>query len=184
MSTEEHSVEVATTIYASLRNEILEKMRFSNQLLSYKLLSVGAIAGFVSANYQAQSFFVSAAIILALFLSFAFDLALFQNNKAIIAVGIYMKKHIEPWLKEISGCSTTMCMWEEYISYRVEGGERLQRKTYNIFEAVNYLITIAIIIIAIFYLYKFNFNKIAFVVSCFILLGEIIVTFKGLEKNK
>ena len=178
-----NDLEIVKTIYTNLRLEILEKMKFSNQLLSYKLISVGAVVGFVVANRGQTAhnlLFENAAIFTGIGLAISFDLALYQNNKAIITVGTYMKRYIEPWLKSLSDPAEKeeRVMWEEYISER---SPKTKRMIYNIFEAANYLMTLLLIVIAAVML---SLSQPWLIVILFLLFfAEIKIAFKGLSRQ-
>jgi hypothetical protein len=148
-----YELEITKTIYSSLRDEIIEKMRFSNQLAGYKLGSVGAIFGFIVINHgKTDTFFENSAIIVSLMLAIVFDLALYQNNKAIILVGQYIKENIEPSFKRIG---ENLIMWEEYITQQAQ---QQRRKIYNLFEIANYLMTLLLVILSILYFFNTNLS--------------------------
>lgn len=174
---EDPALEVTRTVYESLRNEILEKMKFSNQLAAYKLLSVGALLGFIATKTDSiSSFFLISAIVLGVGLAIAFDLSLYQNNRAIISVGIYMREYLEPELR-LSAGKSTLVMWEEFIV------ERSQReKVYNFFEASNYLMTVLMMLLGIAYLW--TVKKWAVSIVAAMLVIECAIIYKGMHKGR
>lgn len=190
------SLEIGKVIYISLRDEILEKMKFSNQLVSYKLISIGSITAFVIAKYDKvlnygkkipsstdYLFLYYASVFTGIALAISFDLALYQNNRAIIQVGTYMREHLEKWLKDIARIDN-LVMWEEFLF--INPDVKISKRTvYNIFEIVNYLMTILITIFGFSFLFSLPVKKwVALsVVFPILILMECLIAYKGFVKK-
>nr|WP_320013470.1 hypothetical protein [uncultured Desulfobacter sp.] len=175
-----HELDIAKTVYTNMRSEIIEKMKFSNQLLLYKLASIGSILGslFALRNPDLGIFSVTAAF-LGVGVALSFDLAVYQNNKAIIVLGCFMKDHVEIWLKSICDRQDVV-MWEEFIARDSLPEISKNRMVYNFFESSNYLLTLILMIVGIVIVWQY---EPWLIVSLFpFLLGEIILTYKGIDR--
>jgi hypothetical protein len=174
----EPSLEIAKLVYENIREEILEKMKFSNQLLGYKLLSIGAVLGLVASNKVIfdDAYLKTACLFVAASLAICFDLALYQNNKAIILAGSYIKENIEPWLIRIS--DSQVVMWEDYITRN--SSKKKKRMIYNIFESANYIMSLFLILVGLVGLWLSSPKLILALLP--LLAVELMILSKGLSR--
>lgn len=159
----------------------MEKMKLSHQLGYYKLIALGAMLGVVIAKgVNAQ--YLDTLFLAVMLLPVVFDAALYFNGKAIIRVGVYIRTHIEPSFRKCATLPADFMLWEEYIHAGTSCSNKLHRLWWNLFEAVQPTITIALQTIVLSHLLAGG--SIAIIaLGCFAIAFEIFLLIKAIVRK-
>lgn len=120
-STSDFRIEIINEQYKTLREEVHLRIKQHTQLVTFKLVSLGAVFAYITKSYidykttdSSVELFSNYFIWIVPFIAIVFDFMIAGNLRALYNIGPYIKKFIEPFFKEFT--SADIKFWEEKVA--------------------------------------------------------------------
>ena len=111
MTTDKHSL--AWQIFSELRKEAVEAQKIRAQILGFKITFVSTSIGLILANFNSIPHLV---LVIPALSAVFFDILISSCNASLRRIGLYLRTHIEPTLKDSYNWPQEVPLWEEFLS--------------------------------------------------------------------
>jgi len=105
-------VNIARNLFIELRKALVESQKIRAQVIGFKITFISAAIGLIGTNVdKVPKMF----LVIPAFAAIFFDFLINSYSFSIKRIGFYIRKYIEPLLKNASDLPGEFLLWEEYL---------------------------------------------------------------------